>query len=217
LVYLLASGLNLKWENYNQERWFSRMLSFLDFYAPTNINFDAVSAIVFYFTIYSLMGWLLENSYSYLTKRKFFKPNFFHGPFKPMYGFAPVILVYLIGPETNWGVVLLLCFLVPTLIEYISGALLQKFFQRQWWDYSNMPMQIQGHICLPFSLCWILLSFACLKWVHPAIVSVYETAELVWAWIWPAIILYFIAEITLSIRRHSVQALDEAESSNPIQ
>jgi uncharacterized membrane protein len=193
------------------------MISFLDFYTPMNINFEGVSAVVFYFTIYSLTGWLLENSYSYFTKRIFLKPNFFHGPFKPMYGFAPVFLVYLIDSETNWAVALLLCFFIPIFIEYLSGALLQRFFQRQWWDYSDMPMQIHGHICLPFSLCWILLSLACIKWIHPIIASVYEAVEIVWALIWPAIVLYFIAELTLSIRRHSVQALDEAESSNPIQ
>lgn len=193
------------------------MISFLDFNTPLNLSFEGVSAVVFYFTIYSLIGWLLENSYSYMTKRKFFKPNFFLGPFKPMYGFAPVLLVYFIGPETNWGIILLLCFFIPTFIEYISGALLQKFFQRQWWNYSDMPMQIHGHICLPFSLCWILLSLACVKWVHPVIVSFYGAIEFLWTWIWPAVILYFIAELTLSIRRHSAQVFDEAESPNPIQ
>ncbi|WP_207789336.1 putative ABC transporter permease [Neobacillus terrae] len=45
------------------------------------------------------------------------------------------------------------CFFSPGFFEYISGALLQKFFQHQWWDYSVMPIQIHGHICLPFSLC----------------------------------------------------------------
>lgn len=149
------------------------MISFLDFYTPTNIQFEGISEIIFYFTIYSLIGWVLENSYSYFTKRRFFKPNFFHGPFKPMYGFAPVLLVYFIGPETSLGFTILLCFFIPTFIEYISGSLLQKFFRRQWWDYSDMPFQIRGHICLPFSLCWVLLSFVSLKWVHPAIVSFY--------------------------------------------
>ena len=167
------------------------MMSFLDFTSPANLNFEGVSAVVFYFTFYALIGWLIENSYSYTTKRKFFKPNFFHGPFKPMYGFAPVVLVYLIGPETNWGIILLLCFIIPTFIEYLSGALLQKFFQRQWWDYSDMPLQIHGHICLPFSLCWIFLSLACIKWVHPVMISAFEAVEFIWAWIWPGCIIFY--------------------------
>lgn len=190
---------------------------FLDFYTPMTISFNGVSTIIFYFTIYSLIGWLLENSYSYFTKRKFFKPNFFLGPFKPMYGFAPLILVYLINPDTNIALAILLCFFIPTFIEYISGVMLQKFFQRQWWNYSDMPFQFQGHICLPFSLCWIVLSLACIKWVHPAIVSFYGVVEVLWGWIWPAIALYLIAELTFAIRRHSSRALNDADSTNPIQ
>lgn len=183
------------------------MISFVEFDYPIRLSLESAPTIVFYFTVYAFFGWLLENCYSKLSGRGFFKPNFFLGPFKPMYGFAPLLLVYLIGPETNWLVVIFLCFFIPTFIEYISGVLLQKFFQRQWWDYSDMPLQLHGHICLPFSLCWIFLSLACLKWVHPAIVTFYGAIEILWAWIWPATILYIIAELALAIRRHTTQAL----------
>jgi uncharacterized membrane protein len=181
------------------------VFSFLAFDYPLSLNLEGAPAIVFYFTVYSLIGWLLENCYSKITGREFFKPNFFLGPFKPMYGFAPLLLVYFIGPETNWLVVILLCFFIPTFVEYVSGLLLQKLFQRQWWDYSNMPLQLHGHICLPFSLCWILLSLICLKWVHPIIVALYGGMEFLLAWVWPAIALYFIAELVLAVRRHSTQ------------
>lgn len=177
----------------------------LAFYHPISLSFEGASSIIFYFMVYSLFGWLLENCYSKFTGREFFKPNFFLGPFKPMYGFAPLLLVYFIRPETNLTVVILLCFFIPTIVEYVSGVLLQKFFQRQWWDYSDMPLQLNGHICLPFSLCWIFLSLICLKWIHPVIVSLYGSIEFVWAWVWPATFLYFIAELALAIRRHSTQ------------
>jgi uncharacterized membrane protein len=195
----------------------AKLISFVDYYYPVSLNLEGASAIIFYFTVYSLFGWLLENFYSLFTGREFFKPNFFLGPLKPMYGFAPLLLVFLITPETNWAVVIMLCFFIPTAVEYVSGALLQKFFNRQWWDYSDMPMQLQGHICLPFSLCWILLSLLCLKWIHPAIVSLYGTVEPIWGWIWPAVGLYLLAELALAIRRHSLHALATTNPTNPIQ
>lgn len=185
------------------------MFNFL--YNPASLNFEVISMIVFFFTIYSLLGWLLENSYNYFTKREFFKPNFFIGPFKPMYGFAPVLLVALIGPAVHWAFVILLSFLIPTIIEYVTGILSQKFFQKQWWDYADMPLQLQGHICLPFSLCWGFLSLVCLKWLHSEVISLYEAAEPFWGWIWPAVLLYFIAEVVLAIRRHSSASLESAE------
>ncbi|MED3575310.1 putative ABC transporter permease [Cytobacillus praedii] len=164
---------------------------------------NEVALIIYFFTIYSLMGWLLENCYNLIINRKFFKPNFFFGPFKPMYGFAPLLLVYLVTPETNWMIVILLCFLIPTFVEYVSGVLLQKFFNRQWWDYSSLPLQLHGHICLPFSICWVALSFVCLKFIHPEIAGFYERIEPVWNLIWPIAVLYFIAELIIAFRRHT--------------
>lgn len=163
---------------------------------------SGIAAIIFYFTAYSFLGWLLENSYSFFATRKFFKEGFFWGPFKPMYGFAPILLVYFISPESNWFVVVLLCFLIPTLVEYVSGVLLQTFFKRQWWDYSHIPIQLHGHICLSFSICWIFLSVLCIKWVHPAIVSIYEQIEPYWIWLSPFVLVYFLVELIIASRRH---------------
>ncbi|MCL6573134.1 MAG: putative ABC transporter permease [Bacillus sp. (in: Bacteria)] len=194
--------------------------SFLTGFEVRNMDIftiEGVATIIFYFTVYSFFGWLLENSYNYFTKRGFFKENFLFGPFKPMYGIASVFLVYLISPQTHWGVVLLLCFLIPTLVEYASGATLQKLFQRQWWDYSDTPLQLHGHICLPFSACWILLSLLCVKWIHPGIISVYGVMEPYWAWIWFSVGLYFLADLVLAIRKHSLQTLVTEEPTNPIQ
>lgn len=174
---------------------------------------EGAAAVLFYFTIYSFFGWLLENNYNLLTKRQFLKPNFLFGPFKPMYGFAPVFLVYLVSPEADWFDILLLCFFIPTIIEYISGAMLLKFFKRQWWDYSDTPLQLHGHISLPFSIAWAVLSFLCFKCVHPMIVSLYDGIELYWGWIWGAVGLYFLADLALAIRKHSLQQFDRVSDS----
>ncbi|MDP4083730.1 MAG: putative ABC transporter permease [Bacillota bacterium] len=172
-----------------------------------------IAALVFYFTVYSFCGWILENSYSFFTGNGFFKPIFLRGPFKPMYGFAPVLLIMLIGQKTNGLIVVLLCFVIPTLVEYMSGALLYKFFQRKWWDYSDMPLQIHGHICLPFSLCWVLLSFICLKWIHPVIASLYILIESAWIWIYPLVIFYFLADLLWTIRKQPTHAVTEPKST----
>ncbi|PLS04154.1 putative ABC transporter permease [Neobacillus cucumis] len=169
------------------------------------LTIEGAAAILFYFMIYSFLGWLLENSYNYFTKREFFKENFLFGPFKPMYGIAPVLLVYLTPAHSHWLYVLFLCFTLPTLVEYASGALLQKLFQRQWWDYSETPFQLHGHICLPFSICWGFSSLACLKWIHPAIALLYGSVEPFWAWIWSVVGLYFLADLVLATRKHSLQ------------
>ncbi|MCM3727660.1 putative ABC transporter permease [Neobacillus cucumis] len=171
------------------------------------LTMEGAAAILFYFTFYSFIGWLLENSYNYVTKREFFKENFLFGPFKPMYGMAPVLLVYLTPQGSHWLYVLSLCFIIPTLVEYASGSLLQKLFQRQWWDYSETRFQLHGHICLHFSICWGFLSLLCIKWIHPGIISLYGSIEPLWTWIWSAVGLYFLADLALTIRKHTLQEI----------
>jgi len=175
-----------------------------EFQTPDMINLESAADFIFYFTLYSLAGWLLENSYNYFTNGKFLKENFLFGPFKPMYGFAPVILIYLDKLELHWTIVLILCFAIPTIIEYLSGALLYKVFRRRWWDYSDSPLQLHGHISLPFCICWLVLAYSCLKWIHPAVEYIYQAAEPLWYWIWPAVSLYFIADLVMAVRKHSM-------------
>ena len=193
------------------------LLNGIEFQNPHIFNLEGAASTIFFFTVYSLLGWLLENSFNFFTKREFFKPNFLFGPFKPMYGITPVLLVYLIPPETNWAVVIILCFLIPTIVEYLTGTMLEKLFNRKWWDYSDTPMQLHGHICVPFSLCWILLSLICINWIHPAIASMYGAIEPYWAWVWSGVGLYFMADLALAIRKHSLQELITEEPNNQIQ
>jgi len=178
--------------------------------------FSAYS-LLFYFTVYSFLGWLLENSYSLVITRRFFKEGFFNGPFKPMYGFAPVLLVLLISQDTHWIIALFLCLVIPTLIEYVSGYLLHTYFHRRWWDYSNIPLQLHGHICLSFSFCWIFLSIICLRWIHPALTLIYEAINQYWIWVSPFVAVYFFAELIFSLRRHLPKYSSPTKQESPTQ
>ena len=55
---------------------------------------------------------------------------------------------------------MLICAIGITTIEFISGIILNVILQLNVWDYSNMPFNVLGQICLPFSFLWFLLSFA---------------------------------------------------------
>lgn len=47
---------------------------------------------------------------------------------------------------------------IVTTGEFISGCILNLWIGLGIWDYSNMPFNLLGQICLPFSLLWIILS-----------------------------------------------------------
>lgn len=44
-----------------------------------------------------------------------------------------------------------------TIIEFISGIILNKIFDLGIWDYSELPFNIMGQICLPFSIIWFFM------------------------------------------------------------
>lgn len=47
---------------------------------------------------------------------------------------------------------------IVTLIEFISGCYLNIYLGLGIWDYSYVPFNFLGQVCLPFSIIWMLLS-----------------------------------------------------------
>lgn len=48
--------------------------------------------------------------------------------------------------------------LIVTVIELISGLIVNCWFKLDIWDYTDMPLNILGQICLPYSILWVPLS-----------------------------------------------------------
>ena len=48
--------------------------------------------------------------------------------------------------------------LVITAIEFVAGAIVYVHLKLNVWDYSKMPLNLYGQVCLPFSLLWCLLT-----------------------------------------------------------
>lgn len=153
--------------------------------------------IGFYFLLYSVFGWLLENVYSLFTQGMFWKEGFLKGPFKPMYGVAPLLLLVLVpeGEGARPLLAALLCLIIPTIVEGVGGYLLLTMFGRRWWDYSGLRFQLGGHVCLRFSLYWGFLSALMLKGVHPLAEQAYLNISSVWPVAGPALLLLFAADL----------------------
>ena len=44
-----------------------------------------------------------------------------------------------------------------TVLEFISGCVLNIWLGLNIWNYSNMPLNLFGQICVPFMVAWIIL------------------------------------------------------------
>lgn len=132
------------------------------FYSPTQW--------MFLFFVYCFLGWVWETAYVSIRTGHFENRGFMHGPFLPIYGSgAIVILLATLGVWENLLLIYLFGMLSATILEYCTGAAMQKLFGVRYWDYSSHRMNLNGHICLFVSLAWGGFSVLLVKVLHPPI------------------------------------------------
>ncbi|OKP94357.1 putative ABC transporter permease [Paenibacillus sp. P46E] len=154
----------------------------------------------FYFMLYSFLGWVLEGSYNLYSQGAFRKEGFLKGPFKPMYGFAPLLLVALKDLSLPLPLLIALALIIPSAVEYASGWLLKYAFHKQWWDYSGMAYQLRGHICLKFSLYWWGLATLCIYGLQPFVEMLYQPISAIWMLLLPLMALMLTADLLWTCR-----------------
>ena len=71
-------------------------------------------------------------------------------------------LIGLVNEVIPWEVAFwkqcLLGSLIVTVVEFFSGCIINLGLGWNVWDYSNLPLNLLGQICLPFSFMWVLIS-----------------------------------------------------------
>ena len=126
--------------------------------------------LVLLFFIYAFLGWCAEVAFAAFKNGRFVNRGFLNGPICPIYGFGLIGVVLLLAPlKGNLWLLFIGACVITTLIELVTGFLLEKLFHAKWWDYSGMPLNIGGYVCLLFSLIWGVACMAIVLWVHPPI------------------------------------------------
>lgn len=174
------------------------------------ILMDLSFYLIFNFIIYSFFGWILEEVYCYCIEKRFKEDGFLFGPFKPMYGIAMAILVFLAYIlRVNWWVMVPLCFIIPSTVEYLSGYLLKAIFNKSYWDYSEMRFNINGFVCLKFSIYWTFLSFVTVKYIEPLINKLFLVNFRLWFVIVPVLFLYIIIDLFITVKKMRGEMIKE--------
>ena len=56
------------------------------------------------------------------------------------------------------------------ILEYATSVLMERAFHARWWDYSNLPLNLNGRICLPASLLFgvsgVLICLLVIPWAQ---------------------------------------------------
>lgn len=130
--------------------------------------------IIFYFIIYSFLGWCLESIYKTIIFRKPTNSGFLYGPLCPMYGIGAVIMIMAGTLSNNILVIFLMSIVIFTIWEYLVAVVLEKLFKTKYWDYSDIKFNFQGRICLKNSIYWGILGVLLIFIIQPSIEKLVE-------------------------------------------
>jgi len=121
-----------------------------------------------------LMGYVVEGIWS-LFKRGILinHTSLVLGPFNLVYGFSAVILtIFLYRFKNRKNIeIFLMSFSIGTILEYIMSFGMEKVFGFIAWNYSKKPFNINGRICLLYSIFWGILGLIWLKKLLPKVLT----------------------------------------------
>lgn len=159
-----------------------------------------------FFYVYCFVGWCIESTYVSFKKKKWVNRGFLRLPMLPIYGSGAVIMLFASVPfRSNLFLVYLSGMTAATILEYITGFVMEKLFKVRYWDYTGNRFQLNGHICLGTSLCWGLLSVALTEILHNPVENiVFHMNETLLYIILAVISVLFIGDSVKSVR----EALD---------
>lgn len=112
-----------------------------------------------FFYIYCFLGWCFESGYATIKQRKLTNRGFLRGPYIPIYAFGAIFV--LIITDNFQGSILSVYFsglIAATVLEYITGYVMEKLFKVKYWDYSDHKFNLNGYISLSTSIAWGFLS-----------------------------------------------------------
>lgn len=121
------------------------------------------------FWFYSFLGYLLERLFARLTHSpRQVRKCFLLLPLCPVYGIAMVLFLALTDLSTIGPLHLIFRgALIATITEYLVHLFYEVFFAVRFWDYSQLPGNLNGRVALPFSLLWGLLSALAVRLFQP--------------------------------------------------
>ena len=124
--------------------------------------------ILAYFIIYSFAGFIIETLFGLFTKGVIeSRKSFLYGPFCSIYGLgAAVMLIFLHKYSKKYNSLFLGGFILGSIVEYIISWFGEVFLHIKWWDYSDMPLNINGRICVYFSIFWGILAIFLMTYIN---------------------------------------------------
>ncbi|MBO5999555.1 MAG: putative ABC transporter permease [Lachnospiraceae bacterium] len=108
------------------------------------------------FIVFSFLGWIYECIYCTIRTKHWQNRGFLFGPVCPIYGSGAVagmvlfgMLPVFSGTQVPAWKIFLISAAATAILEYVTSYVMEKLFHARWWDYSDIPLNLNGRISLP--------------------------------------------------------------------
>ncbi len=161
-----------------------------------------LTQLLFFFFIYCFIGWIIESTYVSVHEKKLTNRGFMRGPVIPIYGCGAMTLLLVCYPLLKWPVAVFFAgMFAASLMEYITGAIMEAVFKVRYWDYSTEKFNLNGYICLWTSVVWGVMALALNYFLHKPVEKLcFMLTERELKLITQPIALLFIIDLTLSFK-----------------
>ena len=127
--------------------------------------------LIEYFLFYSFAGFIIETIFGILTKGVWeSRKSFLYGPFCGIYGVGAIVMILFfnrLSKDKNslfFGGII-----IGSITEYMISYLGEMLLGVKWWDYSGRAFNVNGRICLLFSIFWGILAIYLIGHLNPKI------------------------------------------------
>lgn len=104
---------------------------------------------VLIFFIASIVGFIYEMIFYLVTEGIFEKRGFLYGLYVPVYGIGALLMIIFLKRFKRKPVLFFtLAMFVTGILEYLVGSLMVTLYDKMWWTYEGLFLNIGGHVCL---------------------------------------------------------------------
>jgi len=149
----------------------------------------------------------METIFASVLQKRFINRGFLLGPITPIYGFGSIVIILTLDCISAYNLspfMMLICNFVLstlsiTLLELITGYVMEKMFHSKWWDYSGNFLNIKGYICLKYALLWGAMALILIQIVHPIVSTlIVSLPEIMKHLIATSFLIYFVLDTIYS-------------------
>lgn len=125
------------------------------------------------FIVGCIVGYIYEVIFAYFDEGKFVNRGFLFGPYLPIYGIGACFITLLLKRFRKYPILLFFsCFVLTGIVEYAGGAILMELFNKRWWDYTGLFLNINGYVCLRSLLTFAIGGLLLIYIIEPYIRSI---------------------------------------------